>query len=124
MVQILIAAKSGPVRRALGGMLKGQGYELTEAADGGEALCFLNRMQVDLLLTDLHMPVMDGVALSLAAKQARPRLKVLMMSEDLTIERKLSALGVTMDGIIQKPFNGQDLTSEIARLLPGRLRAA
>lgn len=123
MTNILIAAKSDPVRRALCGMLRAAGYQVTEAVDGGDALCIVQSESIDLLLTDLRLPVMDGLALSLAAKRECNALKVLVMSEDALIAGTLRALDVKIDGIIMKPFDSHALTSEIVRIVPGRVPA-
>lgn len=124
MRKILVAAKSDPVRRALCGMLRAAGYQIIESVDGLDAHFALGRERLDLLLTDLHLPGMDGLALTLAAKRNHPRLKVLIMSEDASVAATLKSLDVHPDGIIFKPFNSQAMLGEIARLLPGRIRAA
>ncbi len=124
MVHIIIAAKDGPVRKALRAMLIGVGYKISCAGDGGEALDILRQSDVALILADVRMPVMDGIALSIAARREFPQLKVLMMSEDRSFAAKLTALDVMTDSIIQKPFSVQALRREVDRLLPGRLHAA
>lgn len=124
MRKILVAAKSDPVRRALCGMLRAAGYQVIDGADGLDAHCAIERERFDLLLTDLHLPGMDGLALCLSAKRNHPRLKVLIMSEDASIAATLNSLDVHPDGIVFKPFNSQAMLGEIARILPGRIRAA
>ncbi len=124
MARIIIAAKDTPVRKAIRAMLIGQGHTIRLAEHGGEAFSALNSEDTDLVISDTHMPVMDGVALSLAAKDQRENLPVLLMTEDPELANTLSALKVFVDGVITKPFSVQALRREVTRLLPIASEAA
>ena len=61
--QILVVDDESNIRRVLVGGLERLGYEVHEASDGEEAMRFLGSHHIDLLITDLRMPKMDGMAL-------------------------------------------------------------
>lgn len=124
MARIIIAAKDTPVRKAIRAMLIGQGHNIRCVEHGGEAFGELRRETADLIVSDVYMPVMDGVALSLAAKDEAKHIRVLLMAEDPELARTLSALKVIVDGVITKPFSVQALRREVTRLLPIAAEAA
>lgn len=124
MAHLLLVASDTPVRRALRAMLVSTGYDVACADDGAAAMTHLRHHRIDLLVTDLRLPLMDGLALVLAAKKQRPQIKALIMSNEFSLQSNLRALDVRVESVMQKPFSVQDLRGEVARLLPGRLRVA
>ena len=118
MAQIIIAAKEGPVRKAIRAMLIGQGHQIRCVEHGGAALSAMAEAPADLIIADAKMPVMDGVALALAAKADNEKLPVLLMAENPRLADTLQALKVFVDGVIAKPFSVQALRREVTRLLP------
>ncbi len=124
MARIIIAAKESPVRKAIRAMLIGQGHQIRCVEDGGAAYQALGIEDADLVISDVRMPVMDGVALALAAKDGKQGLRVLLMSEDPALGNTLAALKVLVDGVITKPFSVQALRREVQRLLPIQSKAA
>ncbi|MBA3553599.1 MAG: response regulator, partial [Gemmatimonadales bacterium] len=81
---ILVAEDEESVRQIAARALTGAGYAVLEAADGEAALARLRERQgpVDLVLTDINMPVMDGRALAAHLAMERPDLRVILMSGD------------------------------------------
>jgi len=124
MARIIIAAKDTPVRKAIRAMLIGQGHDIRCVEHGGEAFAELQRQTADLIVSDVYMPVMDGIALGLAAKDECKNIRILLMAEDPTLANTLSALRVFVDGVITKPFSVQALRREVTRLLPIAAEAA
>lgn len=118
MARIIIAAKESPVRKAIRAMLIGQGHKIRCVEHGGAALQALADEDADLIIADAKMPVMDGVALALAAKDANEKRPVLLMAENPRLAETLSALKVFVDGVITKPFSVQALRREVVRLVP------
>jgi len=118
MARIIIAAKEGPVRKAIRAMLIGQGHKIRCVEHGGMALAALGEEPADLIIAVAKMPVMDGVALALASKDEAATRPVLLMAEDPSLARTLEALKVFVDGVIAKPFSVQALRREVTRLLP------
>ena len=81
IARILIAEDEEALRALCARALATQGHEVKSAGDGREALDLLAREQgcFDLLLTDICMPIMDGIALALAAARKFPELTILLM---------------------------------------------
>src|SRR5690606_18089034 len=99
--------------------LEGAGYTVVQAADGVEALDFARTSSVDLVLTDVNMPRMDGITLvrelrALDTYRYTPMLVLTTESGQDTRQRGKQA-GAT--GWIVKPFNPQQLLTTIARVL-------
>ena len=82
MPRILIADDEDSMRMLVARAIAMDGHDTMTAADGVEALDILTREQgrFDLLLTDIQMPVMDGIALALATARDFPDLKILLMT--------------------------------------------
>ena len=118
MARIIIAAKDTPVRKAIRAMLIGQGHKIRCVEHGGEAYAELQKEKAELIVADAFMPVMDGIALGLAAKDEQEDVRILLMAEDPELADTLSALRVFVDGIITKPFSVQALRREVNRLSP------
>ena len=124
MARIIIAAKDSPVRKAIRAMLIGQGHQIRCVENGGAAFQALREEPAELVISDVKMPVMDGVALALAAKEDFKTMSFLLMAEDPKLADTLSALKVFIDGVITKPFSVQALRREVQRLLPIESKAA
>ncbi len=92
-----------------------------EAANGEEALALLESHTVQLIFTDINMPVMDGVAFvtELSRRKLTPRIPVLVVSTDSSSERVQQVLGLGACGYIPKPFSPELLEREVMRLLEG-----
>src|SRR5207253_1370092 len=82
MARILIADDEEAIRSLIARALRQDGHEVATAGDGAEALDVLNRdtRAYELLLTDIRMPIMDGIALALAAARDHPALPILLMT--------------------------------------------
>ena len=98
------------------------GHETTTAADGAEALDILthNDGAFDLLLTDIKMPVMDGIALALAAKRDYPNLTILLMTGFADQRERASGLDAIVHDVITKPFAVADIRTAVADALASR----
>jgi DNA-binding response OmpR family regulator len=118
MARIIIAAKDGPVRRAIHGMLKGQGHKVRCVSHGAEAYEALSEETAELVICDANMPVMDGVALMMIGRVDWKNVRFLLMSEDPHLARTLERVEIAVDGIVAKPFHIQTLRDEVQRLLP------
>jgi two-component system, cell cycle sensor histidine kinase and response regulator CckA len=116
---ILVVEDEGGIRALVRKILKRQGYNVLEAAGGEEALRIMAEHpgQLDLLLTDVMMPGMNGVELSYKALEAKPNLKVLFVS-GYTDESLLEA-GQFPSGtaFLQKPFTLGSLLGKVRDVL-------
>ena len=117
MARILVAEDNASVRDYVERGLKGFGHTVTTAADGGEALALVDGHDFDLLLTDIVMPVMDGIALALAVAERKPGLPIVMMS-GYTIERERAhKLDALITEVLSKPFTLNELRMAVDRVL-------
>lgn len=122
--RVLIVDDS-PVMRAfirriivLSGM---EGAGFLEAADGREALSLLRAQWVDVVLTDINMPTMDGEEFvrCLAADDMLKSLPVVIVSTDGTESRMRQMLALGARGYVKKPFLPETLREELERVLGG-----
>ena len=106
MARILVAEDVETLRSLVVRALGQVGHEVVAAADGAEALDLLARDQgrFDLLLTDIRMPLMDGIALALAAGRDYPDLVILLMTAYADQRERASAVDARIHDVITKPF--------------------
>jgi CheY-like chemotaxis protein len=126
-VRILVVDDDPALREILRDSLEGERYEVTEAADGNEALAGIYRQRPDLVVTDLKMPGLDGLELlrKLRGDLATCQIPVIFLTavEDLDAEAKALDLGA--DDYLSKPPERARLLSRIRRsLLRAHLRGA
>ena len=98
------------------------GHDTVTAQDGAEALDILTRDKgaFDLLLTDIQMPVMDGIALALSAKRDFPDLVILLMTGYAAQRERASNLNAIAHDVISKPFSVADIRTAVADALASR----
>jgi CheY-like chemotaxis protein len=118
--RILLVEDQGPVREVVATELSGHGYEVVQAPDGNSALRMLDAGEVvDLLISDLSMPGMDGIALIAAVQQRRPMLRTILLTGYAEDSASL-ALGKFTGGsvsLVRKPVTGTQLADHAAVLL-------
>lgn len=114
---ILLVEDDESVRRVVSRVLRSNGYKVIEAADGNEALLQAQRVSpVDLLVSDLMMPNMDGRALGREITAKFPQMKLLYMSgHDIDIDAQNGSLPT--ERFISKPFTPAEMLSAIRGLL-------
>ncbi|KAF0189452.1 MAG: two-component system chemotaxis family response regulator [Desulfobulbaceae bacterium] len=117
--KIMTVDDSASVRQMVSFTLKGAGYEVMEGCDGKDALAKLSAGKVDMVITDLNMPNMNGIEL-IKALRANPAYKfvpiVLLTTESQdTKKQEGKAAGAT--GWIVKPFKPEQLLSVIKKVL-------
>lgn len=113
--RVLIAEDDATTRDALCEVLREEGYEVAEAHNGAEALALVSRFEPDLLLTDVKMPLLDGVSLALLVREQQPALPVLLMAASPTTEQTRRA---RREGLrwLPKPLELSDLLSTVATI--------
>jgi two-component system response regulator HydG len=94
-------------------VLRTEGYIVSEAATGQEALDFLTSNNVDVLLTDLKMEPMDGLSLLKKALEAVPRLQVIVMTAFGSIDSAVEAMRLGAYDYIIKPFKDGGLRRSV-----------
>jgi CheY-like chemotaxis protein len=124
MPRVLIADDEDSMRRLVARAIAMDGHETMSAEDGAEALDILVREQgaFDLLLTDIQMPVMDGIALALAAARDFPELTILLMTGFADQRERAHGLNAIVHDVITKPFSVSDIRTAVAAALAERKR--
>ena len=122
MPRVLIADDEESMRLLVGRAIAMDGHDIVTAEDGAEALDILTREDgaFDLLLTDIKMPVMDGIALALAVARDFPRLTVLMMTGFADQRERASGLDAIVHDVITKPFAVADIRTAVTEALASR----
>lgn len=122
MARILIADDEESMRLLVGRAIAMDGHDITTAEDGAEALDILVRDEgsYDLLLTDIKMPIMDGIALALAAARDFPKLTILLMTGFADQRERASGLDAIVHDVVTKPFAVADIRTAVADALATR----
>jgi CheY-like chemotaxis protein len=116
VARILIAEDEEPVRALLTRALAEQGHVVMTSADGVEALEVLQCEDgaFDLLLADIKMPAMDGIALALAVARDFPKIPILLMTGYADQRERAAGLDALICDVIAKPFNLAEINSAVA----------
>jgi len=122
MPRVLIADDEASMRALVARAIAMDGHETVTAQDGAEALEILAREggAFDLLLTDIQMPIMDGIALALSAARDFPRLTILLMTGFADQRERASNLNAIAHDVITKPFSITDIRTAVADALASR----
>jgi two-component system, cell cycle response regulator CpdR len=125
MARILIAEDEEAIRTLVARALSLDGHDVTTANDGAQALDLLTheRGAFELLLTDIRMPVMDGIALALAAARDHPRLAILLMTGYADQRERASGLEALIRDVVTKPFSLATIRSVVNDALQGSASA-
>ena len=125
MARVLIADDEDSMRLLVARAIAMDGHDIVAAEDGAEALEVLVRDAgaFDLLLTDIQMPVMDGIALALTAARDFPALTILLMTGFADQRERALNLDAIAHDVITKPFSVADIRTAVADALAGRRSA-
>lgn len=119
MANILAVDDSASMRQMVAFTLKGAGHNVTEAADGLEALKLAKSSKFDLVLSDVNMPNMDGIGLTKELRSL-PDFKftpILMLTTEAGMDKKQDGKAAGATGWIVKPFNPDQLLSTVKKVL-------
>ena len=118
--RILTVDDSKTMRDMVSFTLKGAGFEVLEAEDGVKALSVLDRTSVDLVITDINMPNMDGVTLvkQLRAKPSFRSTPILILTTEGGDEKKAAGRAAGATGWIVKPFAPDKLVQVVSKVCP------
>ncbi len=118
MARILIAEDEDTVANFVRRALELDGHDVRWVGDGAKALERLNEESFDLLLTDIVMPVMDGIALALKASAQWPDMPILMMTGYAEEKRRAHNLDTLIHDVLAKPFTLDELLAAVRAALP------
>jgi CheY-like chemotaxis protein len=117
---VLLAEDEPMLRRVVGVTLRHEGFVVIEAADGTAGLEILqSETSIDVLLTDVKMPGLNGYQLAEAGLSLRPAMKVMLMTgfADEAIPDAIRAASIP---ILRKPFNFENLASSLREIIVSR----
>jgi CheY-like chemotaxis protein len=122
MSRVLIVDDEDSMRLLVARAIAMDGHDIMTASDGAEALEILGSADsaFDLLLTDIQMPIMDGIALALAAARDFPDLTILLMTGFADQRERASGLNAIAYDVITKPFSVADIRTAVADALASR----
>lgn len=116
---IMTADDSASVRQMVAFTLKQNGYEVIEAVDGQDALQKLGAKKVDMLLTDLNMPKLDGIGLikGVRASALNKFIPIVMLTTESQDSKKAEGKAAGATGWIVKPFKPEQLLAVVKKVL-------
>ncbi|WP_411810595.1 response regulator transcription factor [Chryseobacterium scophthalmum] len=97
--------------------LESQGYEIYISEDAEDALVIVERIDFDLIITDIMLPQMNGIELSKLIKQKHPDLPIIMLTALGTIDEKIEGFDAGADDYMVKPFEIRELYARIKAIL-------
>jgi nitrogen regulation protein NR(I) len=121
VAHVLVVDDESNIRRVLAALLKREGYEVTVAADGEQALAAMQRTPVDVVVTDLVMPRLGGMDLLRRVSTDFPDLPVIMITAHGTVDTAVEAMKAGAFDYITKPFEQEELTKVIAKAARARV---
>ena len=109
MSNILIVDDEQSYRQLLSLVFEGDGHTIRTATNGREALEVLQSEPVDVVISDVRMPDMDGIEMLSAVRETQPDLGVVLMTAFASVETAREAFKLGADDFIQKPFDVEEL---------------
>jgi two-component system response regulator MprA len=115
--RVLIADDDRAIRDALERVLELEGYAVTTAADGLQALSAVRGTTPDLLILDVMMPEVDGLAVCRVLRADGVRLPILMLTAKVEVDARIEGLDAGADDYLAKPFELGELLARLRALL-------
>ena len=116
-VKVAVLDDEARMAEVVGMLLRREGYEVAAYSDPRALLAELEREPVDLLLTDLRMPELDGVEVLTRARALWPELPVILLTAHATVKTAVAAIRQGAYDYVQKPFDNAELKALVARAL-------
>jgi DNA-binding NtrC family response regulator len=116
MLDALLVEDDPDVRAVLAGALRTEGYRVTEAGDGETALRRIESAAYDVVVTDVRLPRMDGIAVFEAARRSSPATEVVLMTSFAAVEQAVAALKAGAYDYLTKPFDVDELLIRLRRI--------
>ena len=116
-VAILVVDDDAPIRRMLERTLAAEGYAVSSSADGGSAMAAVERSGPDLVVLDVAMPGLDGLAVSRRLRQKGLAVPILMLTARDGVPDRVAGLDAGADDYLVKPFAADELLARVRALL-------
>lgn len=117
MIEVLLVDDSALVRAMLGEELEDAGYVVRKAQDGREAILMIEERCPRVVITDAHMPNMDGFELATRLRTALPNLALVLLTGDLIESEQARACALGLSDIVIKSGDPSQLLDVIARIV-------
>src|SRR5262252_1039970 len=121
--QVLIVDDEPNLRKILSAQLSRDGYDVLTAEDGEQGLAMLREHHIDLVVTDLKMPKVDGMTLLREALREDPELPIVMITAHGTVDTAVEALKIGAFDYLTKPFDKDEVRQIVAKALKTRALA-
>lgn len=113
MINLLIVEDENNFRKGLATLFQRQGMIVHEASNGREGLKQLSHQKIDIIITDIMMPEMDGLAFTQHAKKKFPQIPVVMLTAKYQDQSELEGFGCGANDYIKKPFKTDLLIARV-----------
>ncbi len=114
---VLVVEDDNALNEALSDTLECAGYKVESVSDGVEALRFIEKKDVDLVISDIHMPNMEGTSLLGKIKEEKPEVPVMLMTAYGSIEQAVSTMQNGAVDYLVKPFEAEVLVNMVERYI-------
>ena len=115
--RILVIEDDDMSREGVAEVLTDEGYEVMVACNGAEGLAMLPLCHPDLVLTDLHMPKLNGWGVVTHLKQTYPTMPVIIFTSDIEIDAKREMQKLGVQDFVNKPLDLNDLIRRVKNVL-------
>lgn len=115
--RILVVDDEEALRTVLSTELSSEGYEVSAASDGGEAIEMVKGNDYDLVLLDIKMPNVDGFEVLKFVKGTKPDIKVIMLTGFADLKNAIESKRLGAEDFVSKPYDLVDLLTTIERVL-------
>jgi two-component system response regulator MprA len=117
MAAVLLVDDDAPIRRMLERTLSAEGYAITAVADGGAALAQVERSLPDVIVLDVAMPGLDGLAVTRRLRSKGLAVPILLLTARDALHERVEGLDAGADDYLVKPFEVEELTARIRALM-------
>ncbi len=115
--RILVVDDEEALRVVLSGELEGEGYQVSSAIDGQQAINVLTTHEFDLILLDIKMPNVDGFEVLKFVKERWPKTKVVMLTGFADLKNAIESKKLGAEDFVSKPYDLVDLLTTVERVL-------
>ena len=117
---VLVVDDEAPIREAIVGTLESHNYRCYTAEDGTDALAlYFERREIDVVITDLHMGMMDGLTLVRSLRKLNPEIKVIVSSGHIQKENQAALAAIGIKTVLEKPYPADKLLKSLKDLTQG-----
>jgi DNA-binding response OmpR family regulator len=117
VARILVVEDEESVRDFVTRVLTMHGHSVLVAKDGAEAVELMDNHHFELLLSDIAMPMMDGISLALKVRASRPHIPIILMTGFADERQRAHNLTLLIEALITKPFNMEQLLKVVNKAL-------